>query len=85
MENIFKWTIPWVAFSQFEFKGDPKGFVEFLQELEWELDKVPAIFGINPQDTGDIRTRLEKSNKAIIALQKEFPDTKLFLANYKWE
>ena len=81
MEQIFKGTIPWVAFSQFEYKGDTVGFISFLKELESELSNIPDIFGINPQDTADIRNRLEKANKAIIDLQKNFPEVKVYLNN----
>lgn len=73
MEHKFSGTIPWVAFSQFEYKGDPAWFVKFLKELEAELPNIPWVFGVNPQNKEDVISRLEKANKVMISLQKEDP------------
>ena len=82
MEQIFKWTIPWVAFSQFEYKGDVEWFISFLKELEWKLNEVPDIFGINPQDKTAVTSRLEKANKALMDMQKQYPDTLEIIKKY---
>ena len=78
MENIYKWTIPWVAFSQFEYKWDAAGFISFLKELAWVIDEIPEIFTV-VTDTGSnspnsSTKRLATANKAITAIAAKHPD-----------
>jgi len=69
MEQIYKGTIPGIAYSQFEYKWDLEWFIKFLKEFENEIDKIPSIFW------DGMAQRLTKANKALVAIQEEFPGT----------
>jgi hypothetical protein len=43
---------------------------------------VPDIFGINPQDKTAVTSRLEKANKALMDMQKQYPDTLEIIKKY---
>ena len=83
MDVSFKGSIPGVRFSQFEYKGDVDGFIGFLKELEERLSDVPNIFSVNPQDKNDVNNRLVRQNKAIIEIQKAFPESAKILSSFK--
>ena len=83
MENKFTGTIPWVAFSQFEYKWSVTGFVEFLTELEWVLHEVPDIFGVNSQNKADTSARLDVANKALLTIVKNIPEAKELIREFK--
>jgi hypothetical protein len=80
MENIYRWTIPWLAYSNFEYKWDSQGFIEFLKDLENELVNIPEIFSTS---TDNATKRLMKANSAIKEIQEKYPETKEILLKYK--
>ena len=66
MDNIYKGSIPGVAYSQFEYKWDSEWFVKFLKELEEQLVNIPTIFALTPDDA---TKRLMRANNAIKEIQ----------------
>ena len=80
MENKFKWVIPGVAFSQFEYCGNAEWFITFLKELEEQIPNIPTIFSLTPDDA---TKRLMKANNAILEIQEKYPDVRDILLKYK--
>lgn len=85
MEHKFEWTIPWVAFSKHTFTWSAEWYIEFLKELEKELENIPSIFSKNPDDTSWAKERLLKQNKALVWLVKDIPEAREWLDKYKEE
>lgn len=85
MENKFTGTVPWVAFSQFEYTGDPAGFIKFLKELEGVLHEVPDIYWVNSQNKADTSARLDVANKALLTVIKNVPEAKEVIKKFKEE
>ena len=79
MENIFKGTIPGLAFSQFEYKWNAEWFITFLKELEEQIPNIPNVFSLTPDWATQ---RLMKANNAIKEIQDKF-DVKDILIKYK--
>lgn len=77
MELKFTGTVPWVAFSQFEYKGDCEGFIKTLKEIEAILPEIPDAFGVAPNDKMAVQTRLEQQNKVLIKLMEKNPELRV--------
>ena len=69
MEIKFKGSVPWVAFSQFEYEWDIDWFISFTKELEWRLAEIPEIFSQLPVDK-----KLNLANGCLVKLQEKYPD-----------
>lgn len=84
MEIKFKWAIPWIAFSQFEYEWDINGLMDFIKELEWRLDEIPEIFSlvIDPKDMTTTK-RLIKANNAIKEITDKYPEVRNILIKHK--
>ena len=80
MENIFKGTIPGVAFSWFEYKWNAEWFITFLKELEEQIPNIPNIFSLTPDWATQ---RLMKANNAIKEITDKYPDVREILLKYK--
>ena len=78
MEIKFKGSIPWVAFSQFEYEWDIDWFISFTKELESKLAEIPEIFSQLPVDK-----KLNLANGCLVKLQEKYPDIKNDIIEYK--
>lgn len=80
MDNKFIWTIPWIAYSWFEYHGNPEWFITFLKELEEQLPNIPEVFSLTPDNA---TKRLMKANNAIKEITDKYPDVREILLKYK--